>query len=116
MKKLILLLFSVFLLSCGEKKESLIKESTDKKVKISLIGTKSMALDPWKLDIQVEAYGEKGTLSTEYHGEISDSNITFLWLENGVCEISLKEQDGVVRTVLIKADSRGIQAQELKRP
>ena len=116
MKKYILLLICAFYFSCAEKKETLVKESSDKKIKISLIGTKSMAFDPWILDIQVEAFGEKGTLKTEFHGEISEQQITFTWLESGVCEISLKEQDGVVRTILVKADERGIQAQELKKP
>ena len=115
MKQLILSLGFLALLSCGSKTVNLESHDTQSKTVIRVLGEKESSLDPFRVNITVEANGLKEHVATEiYAGTIDSTNLKFDWREPGVCLMTFTQQDNTTRKILAVAleDKIGLKEME----
>jgi hypothetical protein len=119
MKPVIAIFFTIIALmlaSCGGKTSaSLSATSSNQKVKVSISGSRSNTVDPFKVILTVKAYDFKdGRLEFEiYADDLNDQNVKFNWQDDRNCLITFKQQDGVERKFQVIADDTQVQVAEV---
>lgn len=104
----VILLFTLFLYSCQkEYSRSIEAYSSDKEMKITLIGSRSNSLDSWLIEIELDHGGIQHKVFQEFYAdEISRKNIGFEWKTDRACLIHLTQRDGTIITIPIKISSK----------
>jgi hypothetical protein len=79
--------------------------SADKKMEISLTASRTNALDPWMLEIELIHAGTTSKVAQEFYAdEVSKKNVSFEWKSNRMCLIQLTQRDGVIINVPIEVN------------
>lgn len=83
---------------------------------ITVNASRAVAMEPWKINLQVKAYDFKeGSLKFEiYAGELKqDENVKFDWKDENNCIISFTQSDDVVRQFQLIATPDRVQLAEI---
>ena len=98
------LLFLITLFSCSKEVTAPIESfSADKKMKVSIRGSRANVLDSWMLEIELIHAGTSSKVVQEFYAdEVSKKNVVFEWKSDRLCIIQLTQRDGVVIHVPIK--------------
>ncbi len=116
-KFIYLLIFTLTLKSCGEGGVTYItSKSPAGNTTVTVNASRAVALEPWKINLQVKAYDFKeGSLKFEiYAGELKqDENVKFEWQDENNCIISFTQSDDVVRTFKLIATKDNVQLAEI---
>ncbi len=108
----LLIAFSCF--SCGEKNVELNSQDSKSDAHIKITGEKGSSVDPYKVNIFVEANGKKESVGTEiFSGSLDSSNVNFDWQQPGVCLITFSQQDNSTRKILAVALENKIGLKEI---
>lgn len=112
--KYLLSIFLLFCLACSKKEsEKITIVSPDRSVEVNIKGTKASFADPFITDIEIKAFGNSETVSTEvYAEELSQENIEYEWRSNKNLRLSFHQQDDTQRSFLIHVDETGISLKE----
>ena len=119
MKLTAILLSSIIVLllcSCaGKTSASLLNNSPNQKVKVSITAKRSSSVDPWNVLLGVKAYDFKeGKLEFEiYAADLNDQNVKFDWRDDRNCLITFQQQDGTPRKFQLIADDSQVQVAEV---
>ena len=107
-----LIVFGMF--SCGNKNVELNSQDPKSNAHIKVIGEKTSSLDPYKVNIIVEANEKKESVGTEiFSGSLDSTNVNFEWQEPGVCLITFSQQDNTTRKILAVALENKIGLREI---
>ncbi len=84
---------------------------------ITINASKVTSMDPWNIDMQVEAYDfKKGSLKFELMaGDLKqDDNVFFKWEDENHCLITFVQRDGDKRNFQLIASPQNVQMAEIK--
>lgn len=92
---LLVVLCTVFLLSCGSTTKDIISESADKSCQVKISGSRMTSLDPFKVEIVATGNGLSNTLMAEImSSDLTSENVSISWSDNSNCTITFTERDG----------------------
>ncbi|HEX8546568.1 MAG TPA: hypothetical protein VF691_06365 [Cytophagaceae bacterium] len=109
-----LILLLTIVLGCGGKKTGKVtSQSPDKKILVTITGTKPNFADPFKTTIIFEAEGKKDAVETEiYANELNEENVKVDWASSADCKITIDQQDGNQRKFNLHYDAEGLELVE----
>ena len=115
MKHLVLIsIIALTLFSCDNKTVELNSQDPKSNAHIKITGEKASSIDPYKVNILVEATEKKESVSTEiFSGSLDSTNVKFDWQEPGVCLITFSQQDNSIRKILAVALENKIGLKEI---
>ncbi len=113
---IISVLFILFLSSCNQKTAgTIVNQSPDKNVTVTINATRPTAVDAWNVVIKVKAYSFKeGKLAFEvYADDLNDQNVKFDWSDNSNCVITVPVRDDKPRRFQLIANQDQVQVAEI---
>lgn len=97
MKVVLIMLFGLlFLTGCKQESSKVFEsKSSDGQIVVTVQGSRSVVLDPWKVDISMTVKEKTQTASIEVQtSELTDENVEFTWKSENECIVFFTQRDG----------------------